>query len=288
MASWPENPRLIGTRDPPPRRPGQGLRQGQVPLRHPPRGDALRRDALQPARPRQGQVDRHLGRREDARRQGRASSIAKAGTTLRYQGDDIAAVAAETEEQARDAVRAIKVEYEVLPHVVTEAQAMADGRARGRQGAATSARAGRHDQGQARRGDGQGRRDDRGDLLAAGHHPRLPRAARPDRQVGRRRQDHRLGEHPGRQRRPPASWPSAFNIPTSNVTVLTEVMGGGFGSKFGADVWGLTAAELSKKARPAGQDVPRPRPGAPRRAATARAPRARSSSGRPRTARSSP
>ena len=69
--------------------------------------------------------------------------IAKAGTTLRYQGDDIAAVAAETEEQARDAVRAIKVEYEVLPHVVTEAQAMADGRARGRPRAATSARAAR-------------------------------------------------------------------------------------------------------------------------------------------------
>ena len=54
-------------------------------------------------------------------------TIAAGGTTLRYQGDDIAAVAAETEEQARDAVRAIKVEYEVLPHVVTEHQAMAEG-----------------------------------------------------------------------------------------------------------------------------------------------------------------
>jgi xanthine dehydrogenase YagR molybdenum-binding subunit len=32
------------------------------------------------------------------------------------------------------------------------------------------------------------------------------------------------------------------------VTVLTDVMGGGFGSKFGADIWGRTAAELSKKA----------------------------------------
>src|SRR5436190_22496341 len=33
-------------------------------------------------------------------------AIAEAGTVLRYQGDDIAAVAAETEEQARDAIRA--------------------------------------------------------------------------------------------------------------------------------------------------------------------------------------
>src|SRR3954468_11517731 len=53
--------------------------------------------------------------------------IAGEGKEVRYHGDDIAAVAAETEEQARDAVRAIKVEYEVLPHVVTEPQAMADG-----------------------------------------------------------------------------------------------------------------------------------------------------------------
>ena len=34
-----------------------------------------------------------------------------------FQGDEIAAVAADTEEHAIDAARAIKVEYEVLPHV---------------------------------------------------------------------------------------------------------------------------------------------------------------------------
>src|SRR5262249_47413088 len=54
-------------------------------------------------------------------------AIAKPGATLRYHGDDIAAVAAETEEQARDAIRAIKVEYQVLPHVATEALSMAEG-----------------------------------------------------------------------------------------------------------------------------------------------------------------
>src|SRR4051795_10552049 len=52
-------------------------------------------------------------------------AIAKSGGTLRYHGDDIAAVAAETEEQARDAVRAIKVEYEDLPNVANEERAMA-------------------------------------------------------------------------------------------------------------------------------------------------------------------
>ena len=40
----------------------------------------------------------------------------------------------------------------------------------------------------------------------------------------------------------------ALDIPVANVTVLTDYMGGGFGSKFGADVWGRTAAELAKKA----------------------------------------
>ena len=54
-------------------------------------------------------------------------TIAKAGATLHFHGDDIAAVAAETENQARDAIRAIKVEYEVLPHVATEALSMAEG-----------------------------------------------------------------------------------------------------------------------------------------------------------------
>jgi xanthine dehydrogenase YagR molybdenum-binding subunit len=52
-------------------------------------------------------------------------AIAKVGGLLRYQGDDIAAVAAETEEQALDALKAIKIEYELQPFVVTEEQAMA-------------------------------------------------------------------------------------------------------------------------------------------------------------------
>ena len=39
-----------------------------------------------------------------------------------------------------------------------------------------------------------------------------------------------------------------FKIPTSQVRVLTEHMGGGFGSKFGAGVEGMCAARLSKEA----------------------------------------
>jgi CO/xanthine dehydrogenase Mo-binding subunit len=45
----------------------------------------------------------------------------------RYQGEEVAAVAAETPYQAWDAVRAITVEYEVMPYVVTEEDALKPG-----------------------------------------------------------------------------------------------------------------------------------------------------------------
>jgi xanthine dehydrogenase YagR molybdenum-binding subunit len=48
-------------------------------------------------------------------------------THCRYEGDEVAAVAADTIYQAWDAVRAIKVEYEVLPHVVTIEDAVKPG-----------------------------------------------------------------------------------------------------------------------------------------------------------------
>ncbi|MCC7494769.1 MAG: xanthine dehydrogenase family protein molybdopterin-binding subunit [Fimbriimonadaceae bacterium] len=47
------------------------------------------------------------------------------GSELRYHGEYIAAVAADTEAQARDAIRAIQIEYEVLPSCATEEAALA-------------------------------------------------------------------------------------------------------------------------------------------------------------------
>lgn len=48
-------------------------------------------------------------------------------TELRYEGQPVAAVAAETPEQAEDAIRAIRVEYQVLPHVVRGEDALRPG-----------------------------------------------------------------------------------------------------------------------------------------------------------------
>jgi xanthine dehydrogenase YagR molybdenum-binding subunit len=41
-----------------------------------------------------------------------------------FQGDEVAAVAADTEERAIDAARLVKVEYEILPHVTLVGQAL--------------------------------------------------------------------------------------------------------------------------------------------------------------------
>src|SRR5262249_35922544 len=46
------------------------------------------------------------------------------GKELFYAGDEIAAVAADTEEHAHDALRAIKVDYEVLDHIVSEEEVL--------------------------------------------------------------------------------------------------------------------------------------------------------------------
>jgi len=50
--------------------------------------------------------------------------IAKAGTELYYAGDEVVALAADTEEHTADALQAIKVEYEVLPFQVKEEDAL--------------------------------------------------------------------------------------------------------------------------------------------------------------------
>jgi CO/xanthine dehydrogenase Mo-binding subunit len=52
---------------------------------------------------------------------------AMARDKVRYEGHPVAAVAATTREQARAAAAAVVVEYEVLPHVLTVDEAMADG-----------------------------------------------------------------------------------------------------------------------------------------------------------------
>jgi xanthine dehydrogenase YagR molybdenum-binding subunit len=242
--TWPENPRLIGTRIP--RLDGLAKASGRAkyPSDNRPEGTLFAVMLYSPhAHATIKSIDTSAAEKMPGVKA--VSVIGNVGKPLRYQGDDVAAVAAETEEQARDAIRAIKVEYEVLPHVVTESQAMADGAPEVFKG------------GNVKKGRAQirGKPEDamgKADVVIEGTYS-LPVIT------------HVCLEPHGLTAKWEGSdkltvWSStqavmvvagelaeAFGIPTANVTVLTEVMGGGFGSKFGADVWGRTAAELAKK-----------------------------------------
>jgi xanthine dehydrogenase YagR molybdenum-binding subunit len=176
-------------------------------------------------------------------------AIAEAGATLRYHGDDIAAVAAETEEQARDALRAIKVEYEVLPHCATVEQSMAEGAPEIARGAGISnnrraARAQTNGDPEAALGKADAIVDGVYSVPVINHVCLEPHglcaSVEGDKITAWASTQSVTGTANELSR--------SMSIPANDVTVLTEVMGGGFGSKFSADVWGVAAAKLSKEA----------------------------------------
>lgn len=242
--TWPENPRLIGTRIP--RLDGLAKASGRAkyPSDQRPDGVLFAVMLYSPyAHAKVKSIDTSAAEKLPGVKA--VTAIAKEGTTLRYEGDDIAAAAAETEEQARDAVRAIKVEYEILPHVVTEPQAMAEGAPEIFRG------------GNVRKGRSQieGKPDEamaKADVVIEGTYS-LPVITHvclePHGLTAKWDGPDKLTVWASTQavQVVAGELADAFGIPTANVTVLTDYMGGGFGSKFGADVWGRTAAELAKK-----------------------------------------
>ena len=171
---------------------------------------------------------------------------AKPGTEMPWQGFEIAAVAATTEELARDGVRKIKVQYEVLPHLVKDNDLALAG-ARAKQGAETV----------------------QGDPDAA-----LKSAeAVSEGQYGFAVVTHCClephgqviqwmpGSDPSGAKDMIRAWPSTQNVPgyagdlgtnlkvpATNIKVAMDYIGGGFGSKFNPDAWAIVGANLSKKA----------------------------------------
>ncbi len=245
MASWPENTRLINTEIP----RVDGLAKASGKAKYPsdmlPKGMLFGVMLYSPhAHAKVTSIDTSKAEKMPGVKA--VVVIAGQGKTLRYQGDDVAAVAAETEEQARDAVRAIEVEYEVLPHVVTEEQAM------------------KEDAPEVTRGGNvkQGREQTKGDPdLALGKADEIVEGTysvpvithvclETHGLTAKWEGDNKIVAWASTQAVGPTAGELAgrFNIPQANVSVITEVMGGGFGSKFGADIWGTTAAELSQKA----------------------------------------
>ena len=186
--------------------------------------------------------------------------IVESGGELFYAGDEILGLAADTEEHAHDAVRAIKIDYEVLPALVREEDALkgdlktvppvgpqkernnvrppiegktdgvddgfknADATVEGEYGMATICHQCLESHGLVAEWDADGNLTVWASTQAV------------------------TGTAQGLSRYFMAKKPPV-NLPENKVKCITHYMGGGFGSKFGADVQGNVAAELALKAK---------------------------------------
>lgn len=172
----------------------------------------------------------------------------KVGDPIRWEGDVIAAVAAERVGQADDAIKAIPIEYEVLAHWVDEddlkgAEA-ADANLAAADKRITAARP-----------------TTRGDVEAAlktakvvhkGHygiatisHMCLePHGTHCEWKEGNLDVHHSTQNVSGTA----GQFAQGVGIEEAKVTVTADFEGGGFGSKFAADEWGVACAKMSKEA----------------------------------------
>ncbi len=161
---------------------------------------------------------------------------AKPGTEIHWAGAEVAWVAADTEQHALDASRAIAVKYEVLPHFVSEEnKALAGPRAKP---------AGEQVTGDPDEAYGKA------EARISGYYaiPVLTHSClEPHGQVIEWKGD-KLEYWPSSQGVSVVGGDLAqqLGIPASQIHVSMDYMGGGFGSKFPSDVWGRECANLSK------------------------------------------
>src|SRR3954453_23496093 len=167
------------------------------------------------------------------------------GTQAMYQGDPVAAVAADTEERAMDAARLVRVRYEPLPHLANVEQAMAVTAPAVFPGGNTR----------------QATQEETGSLpdgfSKAAHIVEATYSTHVITHVCLETHGC-VCEWDGDKL---TAWIStqavvqsaqqfaqALDIPQSNVHCITQYMGGGFGSKFGPDAQGIICAKLAKQA----------------------------------------
>ncbi len=183
--------------------------------------------------------------------------IKKVGEELFWAGEEILGLAADTEEHALDAVRAIKIDYEVLPHTVKEEDALKQDRqtvsvSRGKRNnvmAALEATAADFAKGMADAA-----------VTVEGEYgvPTIcHQCLESHGLVAEWGEDGGLTVWASTQ----AVWGTAaalagyfagkykLDLPASKVQCITHYMGGGFGSKFGPDIQGNVAAELARIAK---------------------------------------
>jgi len=161
------------------------------------------------------------------------------GKEVLWAGQEIVALAAETEEQARDAARAVKVEYEVLPHLVSDVAPDKAGAEHSKAGS------------ESKDGDPDGAMKS-AEVTSEGTYGASVITHCCLEAHGQ------VAEWEGEKLTVWASsqnvtgiageFSKALNVPAANVETITQYMGGGFGSKFGADPWGPACARLAKQA----------------------------------------
>lgn len=167
------------------------------------------------------------------------------GSKVMFQGDEVAAVAADTEEHADDAVRLIKVAYEELPHLATVEQAMAPDAPLVFEGGNTK----------------QGAAEETGDLedgfKQAAHvveatyeTPVITHVCLETHGSVCEWEGDKLTAWVSTQavHGTKEGFAQGLKTPAADIRVITQYMGGGFGSKFGPDVQGLICAKLAKQA----------------------------------------
>jgi xanthine dehydrogenase YagR molybdenum-binding subunit len=161
------------------------------------------------------------------------------GTEIFWWYDEIAAVAAVDEPTAEDAARAVKVQYETLPHLVDDYHL---------EGAGASAKpAGEQVEGEPDRAFSEA------DVVAEGEYGSTVMThccLESHGAVCEWEGDAKLQVHVSTQNVSgiAAQMAGPLGIPAGDIRVRQDHIGGGFGSKFGPDRWGIVAAQLSRKA----------------------------------------
>ena len=170
--------------------------------------------------------------------------MAPAGSEVNWNGAEIAVVAADTEELARDGVRKIKVEYQVLPHLVKEEDLSKAG---GFTKPSAEQKTGDPDKAFAEVG-----------VTSEGYYAINTInhcCLEPHGQVVEWNGDkctiyastQAVGRVGGDLAKVLAADPGLSSIKPADIRVITDYMGGGFGSKFSIDRWGIECARLAKQ-----------------------------------------
>jgi len=162
--------------------------------------------------------------------------MAQPGTEVQWAGTEIAAVAATSEEVANDAVRKIKVKYEVLPHLVREENlAKAGARAK----AAGEQITGDPDEG-----------FKSADVTIEGNYgiPVLTHCCLEPHGNAVQWSGDTISMWPSTQNVSGigGDLAKALQLPATQIKVHMDHIGGGFGSKFASDSWGVVSTQLSK------------------------------------------